>query len=53
MKCPNCGDRTHVDIHEADGFSQDSRECGNCGCIWTFHGKERVVIKEGKQLLSE
>lgn len=53
MKCPSCQNRTQVDIHEADGYSQDSRECGICGCVWTFHENQRVIIKEGKTLLLE
>lgn len=47
MKCPNCGDR-HVEIDEADGYCQDSRECDICGCVWTFKNEERIIIKIGK-----
>lgn len=38
MKCPNCGDRTLVDIDmHSDGFSSDEspvKECGACGLVW-------------------
>jgi hypothetical protein len=35
-----------VEIHlHADGFSQDARECGNCGGIWTFSGENLKIIK--------
>jgi len=47
MKCPLCKDKLHIDVGAADGFSQDVRECNTCGTVWTFHGDERVVIKEG------
>jgi uncharacterized Zn finger protein len=38
MKCPNCGDRTSVeiDIHSS-GFSAEEsplKECGACGLVW-------------------
>jgi uncharacterized Zn finger protein len=38
MKCPNCGERTavEVDIH-SEGFSSDDlpvKECGACGLVW-------------------
>ncbi len=40
MKCPVCKNREHVEIDlHADGFSQDARECGDCGSIWTFSGE--------------
>ena len=46
MKCPLCKSRKHVelDLH-ADGFSQDVRECGDCGAVWTFSGEVRKIIK--------
>jgi len=47
MKCPNCGERNHIDIEEADGFCQDTRECEDCGCVWTFKNEKRIIIKEG------
>lgn len=50
MKCSSCGSR-NIDIKEADGYSQDSRECLTCGRIWTFSENKMVVIKEGKQIL--
>ena len=46
MKCPTCKSRQHVEIDlHADGFSQDLRECGDCGCIWTFSGPQLKIIK--------
>ncbi len=38
MKCPNCGERTavEIDIH-SEGFSADElpvKECGACGLVW-------------------
>ncbi|MFA7059531.1 MAG: hypothetical protein WC156_01780 [Pedobacter sp.] len=38
MKCPNCENRTLVDIDmHSDGFSSDEspvKECGACGLVW-------------------
>lgn len=48
MKCPNCNNRKKIDVEEGDGFSQDIRECEACGCVWTFKGDKRVIIKEGE-----
>ncbi len=46
MKCPFCKNREHVEIDlHADGFSQDIRECGACGGIWTFSGTEMKIVK--------
>ena len=46
MKCPICKSREHVEIDlHADGFSQDARECGVCGGIWTFSGNVLKMIK--------
>ncbi len=46
MKCPICKSRGHVEIDlHADGFSQDARECGDCGGIWTFSGAVLKIIK--------
>ncbi len=46
MKCPLCKSRKHVEIDlHAEGFSQDVRECGDCGCIWTFSGDAIKIIK--------
>jgi transcription elongation factor Elf1 len=45
MKCPLCkARRVALDTH-ADGFSQDARECGECGAIWTFSGEHLKIIK--------
>ena len=45
MKCPLCKSRNiEIDIH-AEGFSQDARECSDCGGIWTFSGETIKVIK--------
>lgn len=54
MKCPFCKSREHVelDLH-ADGFSQDARECGDCGAIWTFSGNTMKVIKTSNQKLEQ
>ena len=47
MKCPLCKSRGHIDIDlHADGFSQDARECGECGGIWTFSGDKLKIIKD-------
>jgi len=46
MKCPLCKSRDHIDINlHAEGFSQDTRECGKCGGIWTFSGDTLKIIK--------
>ena len=46
MKCPFCKNREHVEIDlHADGFSQDIRECGACGGMWTFSGTEMKIVK--------
>ena len=46
MKCPVCKNRQHIEIDlHADGFSQDARECGDCGSMWTFSGKALKIIK--------
>lgn len=45
MKCPLCKSRK-VELHiHAEGFSQDARECGDCGGIWTFSGEHLKIIK--------
>jgi uncharacterized Zn finger protein len=46
MKCPNCGNRTelNLDMHSG-GFSSDEsplKECGECGLVW------RVKIEAGE-----
>jgi len=46
MKCPLCQSRENVEINlHAEGFSQDARECGKCGGIWTFSGEHLKIIK--------
>lgn len=48
MKCPLCKNREHIEIDlHAEGFSQDARECGDCGGVWTFSGKTLKIIKIG------
>ncbi len=38
MKCPNCGDRTAVELDtHSSGFSSEElplKECGACGLVW-------------------
>lgn len=38
MKCPNCGERTSVEIDtHSGGFSSEEfpvKECGACGLVW-------------------
>lgn len=45
MKCPNCGDRTAVDLDmHSGGFTSDQspvKECGACGLVW------RVMVDAG------
>jgi hypothetical protein len=33
-----------INLH-AEGFSQDARECGACGGVWTFSGDALKIIK--------
>jgi uncharacterized Zn finger protein len=46
MKCPQCGDRTAVDLDtHSSGFTSDEspvKECGTCGLVW------RVVVESGE-----
>jgi len=50
MKCPLCKNREHVEIDlHAEGFSQDARECGNCGGVWTFSGDKIKIIRGSVQ----
>jgi uncharacterized Zn finger protein len=46
MKCPNCGDRTAVDLDmHSEGFTADEspvKECGACGLVW------RVKVEAGE-----
>jgi uncharacterized Zn finger protein len=54
MKCPNCGDRTAVDLDtHSSGFTSDEspvKECGACGLVWRVkveHGENKVdIIKQ-------
>lgn len=57
MKCPNCGNRTSVeiDIH-SEGFTAEEspvKECGECGLVWRVRvvkGETEIdVIKPGKK----
>ncbi|HEY6872851.1 MAG TPA: hypothetical protein VI298_09025 [Geobacteraceae bacterium] len=57
MKCPNCGERTavEVDMHSS-GFSADEspvKECGACGLVWRIKiagdAREIDIIKPGKE----
>ncbi len=45
MKCPNCGDRTSVDLDmHSNGFTSEEspvKECSACGLVW------RVKIEAG------
>ncbi len=38
MKCPNCGDRTAIDLDmHSNGFTSEEspvKECGACGLVW-------------------
>lgn len=51
MKCPNCGNRTslNLDMHSG-GFSSDEsplKECGECGLVWrvkTEGGEMKIDI---------
>lgn len=46
MKCPLCKSRENIEINlHAEGYSQDARECGKCGGIWTFSGENLKIIK--------
>ena len=49
MKCPNCGERTSVEIDmHSEGFSNQElpvKECGACGLVWRikYVGNETEV----------
>lgn len=49
MKCPNCGNRTEVDLGmHSSGFTTESspvKECGACGLVW------RVKVESGKKVI--
>ena len=50
MKCPICKCRTHVEIDlHADGYSQDLRECTDCGSVWTFKNSLMVLVVDGNK----
>lgn len=46
MKCPNCGNRTlvEIDMHSGGFTAEESpvKECGACGLVW------RVRLVKGK-----
>lgn len=50
MKCPECKERQHIelDLH-SDGFSENVRECGDCGAMWTWKDDKRIIIKHGSE----
>ncbi len=49
MKCPNCYNRTKIDISmHSSGFSVEHspvKECGACGLVW------RIKIEAGKTVV--
>jgi len=46
MNCPLCNKTEHIEIDlNADGFSQDALECGDCGGVWTHSAGEVKIIK--------
>lgn len=46
MKCPLCKSTGHIEIDlHSDGYCQDAFECGDCGGIWTYSGKDVKIIK--------
>lgn len=49
MKCPNCGDRTAVELDpHSSGFSAEEspvKECGACGLVW------RVKVEAGEHVI--
>lgn len=56
MKCPNCHDRTHIDVEIGDGFTDnDTRECLICGAVWFYSETEShfKIIKEGNVALKK
>jgi uncharacterized Zn finger protein len=58
MKCPNCGDRTSVDLDmHSEGFTSDEtpvKECGACGLVWRVQfegGETRIdIIKQADSI---
>lgn len=57
MKCPNCGNRTSVDLDmHSNGFTSEEspvKECGECGLVWRVKmeaGEHKIdVIKAAAQ----
>ena len=57
MKCPNCGERTSVEIDtHSGGFSSEEfpvKECGVCGLVWRVmyvKGETQIdIVKQGKK----
>lgn len=57
MKCPNCGERTtvEVDMHSGGFSAAESplKECGSCGIVWrikTVDGRREMdIIKPAKK----
>jgi len=50
MKCPNCHDRSHINVVLGDGYTvTDTRECQTCGAVWYFSRSDGQIkiIKEG------
>lgn len=49
MKCPNCSNRTEIDIsRHSEGFSAEQspvKECGACGLVW------RIKIEAGEPVV--
>lgn len=49
MKCPNCGDRTSVDLDtHSRGFTSEEfpvKECTSCGLVWRvkLEGNEHKI----------
>lgn len=51
MNCPLCKSTAHIEIDlHADGFAKDTCECGDCGGIWTYLGKDLKVIKPARKI---
>lgn len=49
MKCPICNSIQHIEIDlHADGFAQNTCECGDCGGIWTYV-KDNLKIIKGRE----
>ena len=47
MNCPLCKNVGHIEIDlHAEGYCQDAFECGDCGGIWTYSGKDIKIIND-------